>query len=58
VATFSTKAGLLVMPERGREVTLSRIHSFLASRPETAKGEFMLPMLTGVLRVRKLETVE
>ena len=27
---------------------------FLASRPETAHGEFTLPMLTGVLRVRRL----
>lgn len=27
---------------------------FLASRPETAHGEFTLPMLTGVLRTRRL----
>jgi len=31
---------------------LFRIRAFLASRPETARGEFTLPMLTGVLRVR------
>ena len=28
--------------------------AFLASTPETAHGEFTLPMLTGVLRVRRL----
>jgi SAM-dependent methyltransferase len=54
VATFATKAGVLVMPEPEREATLGRIRAFLASRPETARGEFTLPMLTGVLRVRRL----
>jgi SAM-dependent methyltransferase len=53
VATFATKAGVLVMSEQEREATLGRIRSFLASRPETAQGEFMLPMLTGVLRVSR-----
>jgi hypothetical protein len=33
---------------------LGRIRAFLASRPETAHGEFTLPMLTGVLYVRRL----
>jgi len=54
VATLATKAGMLVMPEQEQEATLGRIRSFLASRPETARGEFTLPMLTGVLRVRRL----
>jgi SAM-dependent methyltransferase len=54
VATFATKAGLLVMPEEEREATLNRIRSFLDSVSETAHGEFTLPMLTGVLRVRRL----
>ena len=54
VATFATKAGMLVMPEQEREATLGRIRAFLASRPETARGEFTLPMLTGVLRVVRL----
>jgi SAM-dependent methyltransferase len=54
VATIATRAGLLVMPEQEREATLGRIRAFLASRPETARGEFTLPMLTGVLRVRRL----
>jgi SAM-dependent methyltransferase len=53
VATIATRAGVLVMPEQEREATLGRIRAFLASRPETALGEFTLPMLTGVLRVRQ-----
>lgn len=53
VATLATRAGVLVMPEQEQEVTLGRIRDFLASRPETAHGEFTLPMLTGVLRVRR-----
>ncbi|WP_410672909.1 class I SAM-dependent methyltransferase [Amycolatopsis sp. cmx-4-68] len=54
VATIATRAGVLVMPEPERAATLGRIRAFLASRPETAGGEFTLPMLTGVLRVRRL----
>ncbi|MER6070260.1 class I SAM-dependent methyltransferase [Streptomyces sp. NPDC001817] len=54
VATIATRAGVLVMPDRERDVTLGRIRAFLASRPETARGEFTLPMLIGVLRVRRL----
>ncbi|MGW5434698.1 class I SAM-dependent methyltransferase [Streptomyces sp. NPDC004059] len=53
-ATIATRAGVLVMPEQEQEATLGRIRAFLASRPETAHGEFTLPMLTGVLRVRRL----
>jgi SAM-dependent methyltransferase len=54
VATLATRAGLLVMPEQERKAKLGRIRAFLASRPETASGEFTLPLLTGVLRVRQL----
>jgi len=54
VATLATKAGMLVMPEQEREAALGQIRAFLASRPETVHGEFTLPMLTGVLRVRRL----
>jgi SAM-dependent methyltransferase len=53
VATLATRAGVLVMPEEEREATLGRIRAFLASKPETAGGEFTLPMLTCVLRVRR-----
>jgi hypothetical protein len=45
---------MLVMPEQERQATLGRIRAYLASRPETANGEFTLPMLTCVLRVRRL----
>jgi hypothetical protein len=44
---------MLVMPEQERQSTLRRIRRFLARRPEIADGEFTLPMLTGVLRVRR-----
>ena len=54
VAALATRAGLLVMPEQERRATLGRIRGFLASRPETARGKFTLPMLTGVLRVRRI----
>ncbi|MFI6263536.1 class I SAM-dependent methyltransferase [Micromonospora sp. NPDC051006] len=54
VATLATRAGMLVMPEPEHVATLDRIRAFLASRPETADGEFTLPMLTCVLRVRRL----
>jgi len=54
VATLATRAGMLVMPEQERDATLDRIRDFLASRPETARGEFTVPMLTGVLRVARL----
>jgi SAM-dependent methyltransferase len=51
VATIATHSRLLVMPEEEREATLTRIRAFLASRPDTARGEFTLPLVTGALRV-------
>ncbi|MFI9213053.1 hypothetical protein ACIGW7_33605 [Streptomyces sp. NPDC053253] len=54
VATLATRAGMLVMPEQEREALLGRIRLFLSGRPETADGEFTLPMLTAALRVRRL----
>jgi SAM-dependent methyltransferase len=53
VATLATRAGMLVMPEGKREAELGRIRAFLGIRPETAEGEFSLPMSTCVLRVRR-----
>ena len=53
VATLATRAGMLVMSAHDRESRLSEIRAFLAGRPETAEGEFILPMLTCVLRVRR-----
>lgn len=54
VATLATRAGMLVMPEQEQAAALGRIRAFLAGRPETARGEFTLPMLTCALRVRRL----
>lgn len=54
VQTLATRAGMLVMRDQERQATLGRIRAFLDSRPQTAIGEFTLPMLTGVLRVRRL----
>ncbi|MEV6301992.1 class I SAM-dependent methyltransferase [Actinoplanes sp. NPDC051861] len=56
VATLGTRAGMLVMPDGEREAALGRIRAYLASRPETAAGEFTLPMLTCVLRTRRIQT--
>ncbi|MEU6248013.1 class I SAM-dependent methyltransferase [Glycomyces sp. NPDC047010] len=52
-ATLATRAGVLVMPERERAAVLGRIRSHLAGGPETASGEFTLPMRTAVLRARR-----
>ena len=52
VAKVATHAGMLVMPEQVRHDLLDEIRAFLESRPETAHGEFDVPMLTGVLRLR------
>jgi hypothetical protein len=54
IATLATRAGMVLMPEHDCDVTLGRIRAFLATTPETSGGEFTLPMLTGVLRVRRL----
>jgi hypothetical protein len=45
---------MLVMPEQERQERLSQIRAFLTLCPETAGDEFDLPMLTCVLRTRRL----
>ncbi|MER5635658.1 class I SAM-dependent methyltransferase [Kitasatospora sp. NPDC002227] len=52
-ATLGTRAGMLVMPGPEREARLAAIRSYLAEQPETAQGEFTLPLRTGVLRTRR-----
>jgi|GEM_PF-4118941 len=42
------------MPEKGQEVVLNDIRNFLLSNSQTSIGEFTRPMLTGVLRVRRI----
>ncbi len=50
VATIATHSRLLVMDPAERELLLDRVRDYLRSRPETATGEFRVPMVTGVLR--------
>lgn len=53
LATIGTHSHLLVMDEAERAGLLARIRDFLRTRPETSAGEFILPMVTVVLRVRR-----
>jgi hypothetical protein len=51
VATVATHSRLLVMPDAERAQLLDQIRAYLRARPETSSGEFILPMVTGVLRM-------
>ena len=53
LATIGTHSHLLVMDEAERARLLARIGDFLCRQPETAHGEFTLPMVTVVLRARR-----
>ena len=53
LATIATHSHLLVMDEAERAPLLARIGDFLRHQPETAHGEFTLPMVTVVLRARR-----
>ena len=50
VATVSTHSHVLVAPDDEREQLVAKMLAFLKSRPETATGEFDLPMRTLVRR--------
>ncbi len=50
VATIATRSAVLVMDEAERAALLARARDFLRGRPETSRGEFMLPMITATLR--------
>jgi len=50
VALCGTHSRVLVMPEPERAALLAEIRAYLASRPETVRGEFTLPMLTAGVR--------
>ncbi len=54
LATIATHSHLLVMDKAEREGLLARVRDFLHTRPETSGGEFMLPMVTVVLRVPRV----
>ncbi|MFI9506301.1 class I SAM-dependent methyltransferase [Nocardia sp. NPDC052566] len=49
-ATIGTHSHTLVIPERDRTVLLDRITAYLRTTPETARGEFDLPLVTSVIR--------
>ncbi len=53
LATIGTHSHLLVMEETERAGLLAQVRDFLRTQPETSRGEFMLPMVTVVLRARR-----
>lgn len=50
VALIGTHSQVLVMEPAARDRLLGKIRAYVASRPETADGEFELPMVTSVIR--------
>jgi SAM-dependent methyltransferase len=54
IALLGTHSQVLVMPDAQRSVLLSGVRSYLGSQGETASGEFVLPMVTAVVRVIRL----
>ncbi len=50
IATVGTHSHTLVIPPKEREELLGRMRDYLAARPETANGEFELPIRTTVVR--------
>jgi SAM-dependent methyltransferase len=54
VATIGTHSNVLVLTEPDRARLLAEVRDFLNARPQTAAGEFVLPMVTAVMRaIRK-----
>jgi SAM-dependent methyltransferase len=51
--TFGTHSRMLVIPQAERDEVLSRIRSYLLTRPETAGGEFDMPLVTKVFRATR-----
>ena len=50
VALMATHSPVLVMPPAERDRVLGQARAYLAARPETAAGEFEVPMVTSALR--------
>jgi SAM-dependent methyltransferase len=50
VSLIGTHSHVLVMEPGDRDRLLAKIRDYLAARPETAHGEFELPMVTSVIR--------
>jgi SAM-dependent methyltransferase len=53
VATIATHSNFLVLEPDDRTPLLDQVRDFLHTQPETATGEFVLPMVTAVLRARR-----
>jgi SAM-dependent methyltransferase len=53
LATVATHSNLLVMEEPDRTQLLAEVRDFLRAQPETRTGEFVLPMITAVLRATR-----
>ena len=47
---IGTHSRILVMAPEERARVLAKVRAYLASRPETAKGQFELPMVTSAIR--------
>jgi SAM-dependent methyltransferase len=50
LAGVATHSRLLVMPPADRDRVLAQVRDYLMARPETADGEFTLPMVTVAVR--------
>jgi SAM-dependent methyltransferase len=55
VSLIGTHSQVLVMEPGDRDPLIAKIRAYLASRPETADGEFDLPMVTSVIRAVRNE---
>jgi SAM-dependent methyltransferase len=53
LATIATHSNFLVLDEPDRARLLAQARDYLHTRPETAAGEFVLPMVTAVLRATR-----
>jgi SAM-dependent methyltransferase len=51
IASLRTRSFALTREPAEREAIFDRIRAYLAARPETASGEFTLPLVTDVVRV-------
>ena len=53
LATIATHSNFLVLEEPDRARLLTQVRDYLHTCPETATGEFVLPMVTAVLRASR-----
>jgi SAM-dependent methyltransferase len=54
IALTGTHSQILMMSDAQRSALLSDMRNYLASRPETTRGEFVLPMVTAAVRAFRL----